>query len=74
MAPSAARTYPSFTKMRVGLTVNMVCSRSPETSATGKADSLRAILVISGSDAGVPQPEQKRTPGATYEPQLEQCI
>ena len=35
---------------------------------------MRAILVASGSGVGEPQLEQKRTPGVTYDPQLEQCI
>jgi len=32
------------------------------------------MRVASGSLAGEPQPEQKRTPGGTYDPQFEQCI
>jgi hypothetical protein len=35
---------------------------------------VRARRVISGSLAGEPHPEQKRTPGGMYDPQFEQCI
>src|SRR5713226_6557184 len=62
-------------KIKVGRTVNIVCSRSsvwPERSGTPPCT--RAILVASGSFAGEPHPEQKRTPGVMYVPQLEQCI
>src|SRR2546430_10363193 len=62
-------------KIKVGRTVNIVCSRSSDSpERSGTPPCTRAILVASGSFAGEPHPEQKRTPGAMYVPQLEQCI
>src|ERR1700687_5880764 len=75
MAPITASAYPNLMKIKVGLTVNIVCSRSSDSlERSGTPPCVRAILVASGSFAGEPQPEQKRTPGAMYVPQLEQCI
>src|ERR1041385_5259872 len=56
-------------KIIVGRTVKTVCSRSPSALISSARDWSRAIRVASGSDAGAPQFEQKRTLGGTYAPQ-----
>src|SRR6185503_1374211 len=73
MPLTTASAYPALMKIIVGRTVNTVCSRSWSPLNSSARDCKRAILVASGSEAGAPQLEQKRTLGGTYAPQ-EQVI